>query len=855
MSDRSQGLAERYVRFLQAHAGKVITVCVVLTALGAWSASRFELRTNLAELLPQDEPSIRDLEHAKTRVGGISHFIVAVKGDQFEENRRLVDDLVARYQRLPDDLIMYMKHSVQEESDFYSAHKHLFADLGDLEEVLRRLQAKIRYERIKNNPVLNLDLDGEPLQPVGFDLSDLRAKYEQKSSSYNRYVDGYLTGEDGRLLVILMYPPGVATGVDFGRRMLREIRQATAEVCLDGPVAPGADLEALLERECPRKYGPSVRVGFTGTMVTAIVEQDAIIDDILLVTCLCVSLNLLLLLLYFRTLRVVPIVGTSLAMGTIWTFGISIFIVDHLNTSTAFLASIIVGNGINFGLIQYARFLEERRAGRSLDEALVTALRVTSRATLAAALAAGIAYGSLIITSFRGFNGFGYMGGLGMVLCWLSAFSVQPALVVLLERLRAQNLHRGRAFIQPTAFVKPLARLVTSASGWILAVAILASGASLYLGWRLVQDPFEYDFRNLRNQAARTRGAGALSSRVDGIFPSRLDPSFILADRPDQVPLVHAELARNNASGPFRNTFHELKTIYSYLPEDQEKKVEVLGKIRKALSDSTLSWLDDEQRADVEKYRPPEGLRPLVPEDLPQSITRVFTELDGRMGLAILLYPSKQRSVWDGHFLIELSHASRLVHLPDGTEVRSAGVGTVFAEMIRAMERDGPLSITASLLGVMLLVVLLYRSFRRIGLMLITLFFGSIWTVGLVQLLGEKLNFLNFIALPITFGIGIDYAVNLYSRYRQDGEGSIAGALVHTGGAVALCSLTTLIGYSSLLIADNRALVSFGLLSILGELTSLSAALLALPAILVLLERRRARLQSQGDRVSHGARV
>ena len=43
--------------------------------------------------------------------------------------------------------------------------------------------------------------------------------------------------------------------------------------------------------------------------------------------------------------------------------------------------------------------------------------------------------------------------------------------------------------------------------------------------------------------------------------------------------------------------------------------------------------------------------------------------------------------------------------------------------------------------------------------------------------------------------------------------------------------MTTIIGYSSLLMSHNRALRSFGLLADLGEVTCLLAALVALPAL------------------------
>ncbi|MGH7437494.1 MAG: hypothetical protein ACRENE_17595, partial [Polyangiaceae bacterium] len=52
-----------------------------------------------------------------------------------------------------------------------------------------------------------------------------------------------------------------------------------------------------------------------------------------------------------------------------------------------------------------------------------------------------------------------------------------------------------------------------------------------------------------------------------------------------------------------------------------------------------------------------------------------------------------------------------------------------------------------------------------------------------------------------------------------------------TGGAVVLCSATTIIGYSSLLFAENRALFLFGLMAVLGEVACLTTAVVVLPAV------------------------
>ena len=119
-----------------------------------------------------------------------------------------------------------------------------------------------------------------------------------------------------------------------------------------------------------------------------------------------------------------------------------------------------------------------------------------------------------------------------------------------------------------------------------------------------------------------------------------------------------------------------------------------------------------------------------------------------------------------------------------------------------------------------------------------------------------RINFFNFIALPITFGIGVDYAVNFVQRYdqqrgadgkRADGAG-ILGVLRTTGGAVILCSLTTMLGYLALLGSINQAIRSLGAVAVLGEVCCLLAAVLVLPAALVWRERRMREEQAAAER-------
>jgi len=136
-------------------------------------------------------------------------------------------------------------------------------------------------------------------------------------------------------------------------------------------------------------------------------------------------------------------------------------------------------------------------------------------------------------------------------------------------------------------------------------------------------------------------------------------------------------------------------------------------------------------------------------------------------------------------------------------------------------------------------VIALLRWRPSTALVLISLVLGVLWLAALAITLKIRINFANFIAFPITFGIGVDYAVNVASRWELDGGHSMIDAVRTTGGAVTLCSMTTIIGYSSLLLAENQALFLFGLLAVLGEIACLTTAVVVMPAFVEWMRTRR----------------
>jgi predicted exporter len=311
----------------------------------------------------------------------------------------------------------------------------------------------------------------------------------------------------------------------------------------------------------------------------------------------------------------------------------------------------------------------------------------------------------------------------------------------------------------------------------------------------------------------------------------------LLVDHPEQADTVaHAMKAQDEAQGP-KHVLKEVRTISMMLPKDQAEKLETLGRIRSKI-DRHLSLMDGDEQAEASAWRPPEYLRALGLDDLPRQVREAFTETDGQKGRLVGIDADHSTYYdWNGHDLLRMSKALSVDAL--GKRWVAASAATVFAGMLETIISDGPRVTFWALVGVTLLV--LFGFGLRGGLPVLgSLALGVVWLGGLVGVLNLKINFMNFVALPITLGIGTEYAANIWARLRHEG-GRTVEVIADTGSAVALCSLTTIIGYSSLLMSHNNALRSFGRLADLGEITCLVAALVVLPAGARLFARARKR--------------
>ena len=132
-----------------------------------------------------------------------------------------------------------------------------------------------------------------------------------------------------------------------------------------------------------------------------------------------------------------------------------------------------------------------------------------------------------------------------------------------------------------------------------------------------------------------------------------------------------------------------------------------------------------------------------------------------------------------------------------------------------------------------------FRNLRDTVLALLPPLVGAILMAGSLALLQVSLNPLNLIVLPLVLGIGVDDGIHIVHDYRRQIARGIReyAPSGDTLLGVILTSLTSIVGFGSLLIAGHRGLVSVGIVMAIGVGSCLLVALILLPAILTLVAR------------------
>jgi len=617
---------------------------------------------------------------------------------------------------------------------------------------------------------------------------------------------------------------------------------------------------------------PGVKAGVTGQEALNNDEMSSVLEDMSVATWLSMLGVFILLVIFRRSFRRPLLQTLSLAVGLSWSFGCATAVVGHLNMISIVFAPLLCGLGVDSGIHWFSRLEEEeRRSGSRMASVIKVVNERSGPGIILAGLGTTVAFLPFLLTGFRGLMELGLITGMGILLNLFADFSVLPALTTLLGGKPRKDNSSG------APRTHDLIRITPGRARWVLAgAAILSVFCALSAGrvW--------FDLNPLRLQTANAESVVWGKSLIDN---SKRSTIFInsFAASPEEAEAKAKEFKA-------LPSVSEIESVFSLLPENQEKKIpilrsiqpnipefspvvlesngsdakvltDILERIRFKLQDDQAKRWGAEQSIIDQMIRARSLAEEIVKniQSSPDAMERLFEyrlrfteDLIGKWDLLRKGSNASPMRIEDLPVVLKswfYQQGTYLLRIFPRESVWEEHALTRFVQEVRKVDPQvvgDPVSlhvfatafkeacIRASVYAVFAVVALLLIMFRDVRLTLLALVplvLGSLWTVGIMGVVGIQFNLANSIFMPLVVGAGVEYAVIILSRWREGRM--LPGHLpFSTGKGVVLAALTTTVGFGALMISHHRGIFSLGFVAWAGSLCVLLSAVIILPAIL-----------------------
>jgi uncharacterized protein len=841
-----------FVTFSLKNPMTILIIVGVLTIASICSVLYLQIETDINSLLPADSKVNQTLQRSLETFKSFDFAVVVLETEDEKQAKILIDAADALYPALDNPAYVYSV-DYRIEPDLWNYY------LGDVESrlvcllnknehgiVLSRFAPIEMEKQIKRlsrrlqcviSPRMKRNLLEDPL-----DLARIfqnRLVINQGPACFPLHRGHYLSYDDKTLLMILR-PLESASDLKFSTDLMIFLDRVR---------------NVIIEKNS--KFSDRVKVSFWGSHVETVANTRIVKRDMLITIITSFIGVLLLFFLVFRHKIALLFVGLPLFIGILWTLGLTQLVLGHLTVVTFAFGAVLIGLGIDFAIHIYNRFLEERRRSGVLSvyKALHIALVKTGEGVLLGALTTAVAFFSMFFTSFRGFRELGFVAGSGIICCLFSIFMLFPILVrYVIPKSLPENHREITSFALPRVFkmLREFPRLVI----------IIGLVMTAYFAWQARSVRFDENFAALKQHSSEyTELIGRLKSR----FPLASHQIIaIVSDSTLQGVLEKNDRLYENLIKQEKYPILSSDSLRNFLPSvksQKESKQMIRETIGNRLDETTARLLHQGKEAGLS----PKVLQPLIErlklltksasdennlllyEDLrhPFMIRLVqgylakqefFDYKDSEYKVITRIFPPAgqwEAGVPQGFFDL----------LSEGVgSVEFTGVSIVADEIQKTVKRDLAFIMLLVIGSVSFILVLYFRGFLKTLFAVFPVVCGSIWMLGTMCIFGIELNFLNVIVIPMIIGVGVDNGIHLMLRYceRKDNPDmeDLRLAVVMTGRSLVMTSLTTIVGFGSLILADFRGIREMGILSIFGIAYTLIASLVFLPAILTIWGRR-----------------
>ncbi|MEM6899657.1 MAG: MMPL family transporter [Pseudomonadota bacterium] len=608
-----------------------------------------------------------------------------------------------------------------------------------------------------------------------------------------------------------------------------------------------------------------VSASITGNAVLRTEELASVIEGIGLSLTLSFLFIVILLMIALRSAVLVFTSLMALIITILITAGFAALMFDALNLVSVAFMVLLVGLGIDFMIHLAMHVQEERMNGLHCRDAIFKSNRLIGSALALCAPTSAIAFFAFAPTQFTGMTQLGIVSGFGVLVAFVVAVTLLPAVFALLPANAGVRRRDGlkNVIIPKLNYSGPFRTVV----------ALLAIGTGAAAVTLLPQVRFDADPMSLRDPEAPSVRAFDLLFEGEGSQPYNLS---LLVDDQDQadeiIPRLEALNVVKEVVGPADlvpdNQYEKLDLIdwasiglSLVFADEDEIPDSVIAGARDRLDDQfdqlsndalsrlqvAITSLDAAIVADASILGAVEGdifrywsmqydrlRQQIYPseisyDDLPRSLASRFRAQDGRLRLQI--EPAMD--------LREQAARSAFVDQVRNVAPGAAGSARSVLESGRVISEAMVIACAVAWIAVAILLAAILRDAVLVSVILFSLALAATLTSAAAVLLNVPFNFANIIAIPLLVGVGADSGIHLGIRARR---GRTAAAVYETSTprAVFFSAITTICSFGTLILSAHRGVASMGILLTLAIGFTLICTILVQPWLLDALSRRKA---------------
>jgi predicted RND superfamily exporter protein len=638
---------------------------------------------------------------------------------------------------------------------------------------------------------------------------------------------GHFLSPDSQMLLVVIRPLKPSTDLIFAQELMQHLDRAADQVVQDNE--------------------DRIRIGFLGPHAEALYDTRLLRQDVLSTAAASGLCVILLFITAFRRLSAILFVGVPLALGIVWTLGLVALFIGHLTIVTCAFAAIVLGLGIDFGIHLYNRFLEDRLENHPTRQSVRTALVEVGPGVFTGAVTTALAFFALLLTDFPGFRELGLIGGTGVLCCLLAMYLAMPSLLMVLHSSSPRSRYRHL-----TSFgLEAVADAVSRRPRATLLVTLLLTAWLGYLTQFIKFDDDLFHLRELPVDQVHLRNRVANRFRLPGqplLVTLKVGPDFQAALEANDA------LSRRLLEGWDLFDIAAIDSLRTLLSSEAAQET-----TRAAIASLDVEAIAEQFRGAAEQA----GLSPLLadrpiehlalwkrealeapslrlnlasPPSLRRLVSNYVTHPGDEFHVMTSIFPEhpQWRSYRRDFLIADLRQTMvRALDLPPGASVpmEFTGVTELVEELRELIKRDLALTVFVVTLGVVILLWIHFRSVRHALLVTVPPLVAVLWTLGLMAVTGHQLNFINVLALPIIIGLGIDNGLHILERLHRTPHRDVSVALVKTGRAVVITSLSTILGFGALSLASFRGIQQMGVLALVGVALSLVSSITLIPAL------------------------